>query len=70
VWAHIMATTRGKPYAGKYQFTIQSRTGKVIDGLSAIPEEMEVQFKPGTSFKVISFIESNGVIYVNIEEQS
>jgi hypothetical protein len=68
--SRFMATTRGKPYAGKYQFTIQSRTGKVIDGLSAIPEEMEVLFKSGTSFKVINFTESNGVTYVNIEEQS
>lgn len=52
-YAGFTSTSVSKGFAGKHQFVIKSKHGKLIDKFSSAPTEEEVLFKSGTKFKIL-----------------
>lgn len=52
----------------KITLTIQSKHGKLIEQISALPQQREVLFKMGTQFKVLDYQEKGDEIWVNLME--
>lgn len=52
----------------KITLTIQSKHGKLIEQISALPQQHEVLFKMGTQFKVLDYQEKGDEIWVNLME--
>lgn len=51
------------------KITIQSKHGKLISGISALPQQQEVLFRSGSRFEVLSYTEQeNSKIWIKIKE--
>lgn len=50
------------------RITIQSKSGKLIEQVSALPQQREVLFRMGTQFKVLDYQEKDGKVWINLVE--
>ncbi|MBA2744379.1 MAG: hypothetical protein H0U43_08770 [Chthoniobacterales bacterium] len=57
-----------KMYGGNVLFYILSKRGRDIARWSAHPEEEEVLFRPGTSFKILAFQQTGHDVEIFLEE--
>ena len=62
------SASMGRGFGGNAVFTIRSRHGKRIDGLSRYPSEREMLFKAGTRFRVLSVESEGGTTKIEMEE--
>lgn len=66
-----VAESFGKGAAGgevSVRYAIQSKQGKSVKMVSAVPGEEEILFKPDTQFKVLGKKTKNGVVHIYLEE--
>ena len=49
----FVSSAVGAGFPGKYQWTMISKTGRMVAGYSEHPQESEILFLPGTKFKVL-----------------
>ncbi|APY12559.1 hypothetical protein BWZ22_15625 [Seonamhaeicola sp. S2-3] len=57
-----------KAFSGNVQFIIKSKSGKLIEHLSAFANEKEVLLRSGSKFKIIEIIRTDGHYKIKLEE--
>ena len=62
------SASMGQGFGGNARFIITSLHGKRIDGLSAHPSELEVLFKAGTRFRVLSNERKGSITEIRLKE--
>ncbi|MDH2068765.1 PAAR domain-containing protein [Pantoea sp. GD03673] len=66
--AGFMSTSAKEPFMGSISINVKGVSGKDISFLSEFPNEAEVLYPPGTKFKVIDRVDSDGKVILNYEE--
>jgi len=64
----FMSTSAKEPFTGAISINVKGVSGKDISFLLEFPKEAEVLYPPGTKFKVINRVDSDGQVFLNYEE--